>query len=172
MPSNETQRLAQIIKESIDNVDITNRFKSSKPCIMRGHELLISNNSIFDQEIKDEIDKQIMDIGMAAYHVETTSRGIHIKSINTNEMYGVMPAVIGGLKHDILIVDDIYNPMNNYIELQHDKPFIIYANPCRAKRYVNAKQSALIDKIDIPTLEEVKENHPHGWYRKFEKKRF
>lgn len=73
-------------------------------------------------------------------------RGIRIRPINPLEMcYAEIQAVICGLKHDIVIVDDIY--------LQKIK-------------------GQEILQFDFPILEKVKENHPHGWYRKFEKKRF
>lgn len=150
------KQLAQIIKESIDNFDITNRFKSSKPCI---NKQLISSESSFDQSVNDFIIEQLNDseshdfikdlteFGMAASHVTfDNNRGIHIQSINPVSMsYAFMPAVICGLKHNIIIADDI--------------------------SLAKMKEPDVL-KFELPELEEVKVNHPHGWYRKFEKKRF
>lgn len=124
--------ISEIIKEQIDS------FEFRKPCIIDGHEALISKTESeiisFDQAINDYIIEQLNDdetnnwikdlteFGMAERYITTcTPRGISIQSINTFGMNAVMPAVIGGLNHNIMI---------------------------------------------------VKENHPHGWYRKFDKKRF
>lgn len=124
--------ISEVIKERVDN------FEFKRPCIIDGHEALISKTESeiisFDQSINDYIIKQLNDdetnnwikdlteFGMAERYITTcTPRGISIQSINTFGMNAVMPAVIGGLNHNIMI---------------------------------------------------VKENHPHGWYRKFDKKRF
>lgn len=74
------------------------------------------------------------------------NRGIHVKQTNQLEMcYAEIPATIYGTKHDIIIADEI--------ELSKMKePDVL--------------------KFELPKLEEVKVNHSHGWYRKFEKKRF
>ena len=175
MPTNDGQRLAQIIKESMDNVDIASKFKSSEPCIMKGHESLISNEISYDQAVNDAIHdfiENLTEFGMAAHYVDITSRGIHIRPINPNAMHAVMPAVIGGLKHDIVIVDDKYQPKYIDTALEHEKPFPIAGNPYSKKKHVTAEPLALIEKIKIPMLKQPKENHPYGWYRKFEKKRF
>ena len=166
------KQLAQIIKESIDNFDITNRFKYSKPCI---NKQLISSESSFDQSVDDFIIEQLNDseshdfikdlteFGMAAHYVDITSRGIRIRPINTNAMHAVMPAVIGGLKHDIVIVDDI--------EIK-ENIFSINRNQYQ-KGHSSEKRMELVDAIMFQELKKLpKENHPHGWYRKFEKKRF
>lgn len=150
MPSNETQRLAQIIKESIDNVDITSKFRSSEPCIIKGHESLTSNEISYDQAVNDAIHDFIEDLiefGMAAHYVDITSRGIHIRPINPNAMHAVMPAVIGGLKHDIVIFDDIE------LAKMKEPTGLIQFDCCKEQK-------------------QPKENHPHGWYRKFDKKRY
>lgn len=167
MPSNETQRLAQIIKESIDNVDITSKFRSSEPCIIKGHESLTSNEISYDQAVNDAIHDFIEDLiefGMGAHYVDITSRGIHIRPINQNAMHAVMPAVISGLKHDIVIVDDIESKENI---------FSINRNQYCRSSHSSEKRMELIDAILFQELKkQPKENHPHGWYRKFEKKRF
>lgn len=178
MPLNDEQKISEIIREHVDS------FEFRRPCIIKGHESLTSDEISYDQAINDEISKQILDselhktieslkeFGMAAHYVDITSRGIHIRPINPNSIHAAMTAVIGGLKHDIVIVDDEYQPKYIDTTLEHEKPFLIAGNPYRTRKYVNAEPSTLIEKIKIPILEEVKKNHPHGWYRKFEKKRF
>ena len=55
----------------------------------------------------------------------------------------VMPAVISGLNHNIMIVDDI----------EIKEPELIQFDCCKEQK-------------------QPKDNHQHGWYRKFEKKRY
>ena len=146
--------ISEIIKERVDN------FEFRKPCIIRGYELLISKTESkiisFDQSVNNYIIEQLDDsetnnwikdlteFGMAASYVTSTPRGIHIQSINPMAMHAVMPAVIGGLNHNIVIADDI--------EL--------------------AKKMKEPELILFQEQKQPKENHPYGWYRKFEKKRF
>ena len=69
-------------------------------------------------------------------------RGISIQSINPMDMYAAIPAVIGGLNHNIMISDDI-----------------------------GIKEPEVIFDF-LKEQKQPKENHPHGWYRKFDKKRY
>ena len=161
--------ISEIRKERVDN------FGFKKLCIVDCHEELISETESeiinFDQIVNDEISKKILEsglhksieslteFGMAASHVSyNNNRGISIKSINPMNMHAVMmPSVIGGLNHNIMIVDDIeikepdfengYFPINN----------------------INIE---FADAILFEEQKQPKENHPHGWYRKFEKKRY
>ena len=143
--------ISEVIRERVDN------FEFRKPCIIRGYELLISKTESeiisFDQSVNDYIIKQLDDsetnnlikdlteFGMAASHVSyNDNRGICIQSINPMDMHAVMPAVIGGLNHNIMIADDIEIKEPELIQFQEQK--------------------------------QPKENHPHGWYRKFDKKRY
>ena len=72
------------------------------------------------------------------------NRGICIQSINPMDMHAVMmPSVIGGLNNNIIIADDI----------RIEEPELIQFD-CRKEE------------------KQPKENHPYGWYRKFEKKRY
>ena len=57
-------------------------------------------------------------------------------------MHAVMPSVIGGLNHNIIIADDI-----------------------------GIKEPEVIFDF-LEEQKQPKENHPHGWYSKFEKKRY
>ena len=144
--------ISEVIKEQIDN------FEFRKPCIIRGYELLISkteskiisfdqsvNNYIIEQLDDSETHKWIKDLtefGMAASHISyDDNRGICIQSINPMGMHAVMmPSVICGLNHNIIIADDIEIKEPELIQFEEQK--------------------------------QPKENHPHGWYRKFEKKRY
>ena len=122
--------ISEVIKEQVDN------FELKRPCIIDGHEELISKTESeiisFDQSFNDFIIEQ---------------RGIHIQSINPMGIHAVMPAVIGGLNHNIMIIDDI--------EL--------------AKKM---KEPELIQFDCWKEEKKPKDNHPYGWYRKFDKKRF
>jgi len=147
--------ISEVIKERVDN------FRFKRPCIIDGHEVLISKTESeiisFDQSVNDFIIKQLDDsetnnwikdlteFGMAASHVSyNNNRGISIKSINPMNMHAVMmPSVIGGLNHNIMIADDI-----------------------------EIKEPELIQFDCWKEQKQPKENHPHGWYRKFDKKRY
>lgn len=144
--------ISEVIKERVDN------FEFKIPCIINGHEELISETESeiisFDQIVNDEISKQIlesglhksieslMEFGIAAEHISYDDiRGICIQSINPMAMHAVMmPSVICGLNYNIIIADDIEIKEPELILFQKQK--------------------------------QQKENHPHGWYRKFDKKRF
>ena len=146
--------ISEVIKERVDN------FEFRKPCIIRGYELLISkteskiisfdqsvNNYIIEQLDDSETNKWIKDLielGMAASHVSyDDNRGICIQSINPMDMHAViMPSAICGLNHNIIITDDI-----------------------------GIKEPEVIFDF-LEEKKQPKENHPHGWYRKFDKKRF
>ena len=56
-----------------------------------------------------------------------------------------MPAVIGGLNHNIIVADDI--------------------------ELAKMKEPGLIKFDCLKEEKQPKENHPYGWYRKFDKKR-
>ena len=142
--------ISEVIKEQIDS------FEFRKPCIIDGHEALISKTESeiisFDQSVNDYIIEQLnesetnnwikdlTEFGMAERYITTcTPRGIRIQSI----MHAVMPAVIGGLNHNIMIA-----------------------------AHVEMKEPELIQFDCWKEQKEPKENHPYGWYRKFEKKRY
>lgn len=147
--------ISEVIKEQVDN------FRFRRPCIIDGHEALISKTESeiisYDQSVNDFIIEQLNDseshdfirdlteFGMAANYITTNElRGIHIQHISPASMHAVNHAIIG-LKHNMIIVDDIESSKIR-------EPDIL--------------------KFEFPKLEEVKENHPYRWYRKFEKKRF
>ena len=83
----------------------------------------------------------IMNHKLATYDDISEVIKVSIKSINPMNMHAViMPSVIGGLNHNIMIADDIEIKEPELILFQEQK--------------------------------QPKENHPHGWYRKFDKKRY
>ena len=87
--------------------------------------------------IKEQIDNFVFD----------DHRGICIQSINPTDMHAViMPSVIGGLNHNIVIANDI--------------------------KLAKIKEPELIQFDCWKEQKQPKENHPHGWYRKFDKKRY
>ena len=105
---------------------------------------LIMNHKLAQYNDISEIIKEKVDSFEFDYH-----RGISIQSINPmGIMNAVMPAVIGGLNHNIIIADDIE------LAKKMKEPGLIQFD-C----WENHKEF-------------LKENHPYGWYRKFEKKRF
>lgn len=46
------------------------------------------------------------------------------------------------------------------------------SNPYYPRSYASKNTMELVDAILFQEEKQPKENHPHGWYRKFEKKRF
>lgn len=146
--------ISEVIKEQVY------KFELKRQCIIDVYEALISETELeiisFDQSINDFIIEQLNDseihnwikdlteFGMTASYITTyTPRGIHIQSINPMGMHAVMPAVIGGLNHNIMIADN-----------------------------VEMKEPGLIQFDCWKEQKQPKENHPYGWYRKFEKKRY
>ena len=99
---------------------------------------LIMNDKLATYDDISEVIKEIVDNFGFDDH-----RGIHIQSINPMNMHAVMPSVIGGLNHNIMIADDI----------GMKEPELIQFDCCKEQK-------------------QQKENHPYGWYRKFDKKRF
>ena len=150
--------ISEVIKERVDS------FEFKILCIIDGHEELISKTESeiisFDQIVNDEISKKIlesglhksieslMEFGIAAEHISyDDNRGICIQSINPMGMcIAMMPSVIGGLNHNIIIADDI--------------------------KLAKIKEPELIQFDFLDEKKQPKENHPHGWYRKFDKKRY
>ena len=168
--------ISEVIKEQVDN------FRFRRPCIMDGHEALISKTESkiisFDQSVNDLIIEQLNDseshdfikdlteFGMAASHVTFDNhRGIHIQHISPMSM--CCTATISGSKHDIIIADDIY------LAKMKEPSFQANIIPFYSRNYASKATAELIDAILLEDFRKTpKENHPHGWYRKFEKKRF
>ena len=92
-------------------------------------------------------------------------RGISIQSINQMAMHAVMPSVISGLNHNIIIADDIE------LAKMREPSFSINRNPFYPRSYASKDTVEIINAILFQKQKQPKENHPHGWYRKFDKKR-
>lgn len=103
-------------------------------------ELIMNKSATYD-DISEVIKEQIDNFGFDDH------RGICIQSINPIGMHAVIPAVIGGLNHNIIIADDI-------------------------KLAKKMKEPELIQFDCWKEQKQPKENHPYGWYRKFDKKRY
>ena len=150
--------ISEIIKERVDNFEL-------------------KDNILEEQLSIEEINKMLHDLtefGMTANYITSinNNRGICIQSIPMYMHAEVMPAVIGGLKHDIVIIDDEYQPKYIDPELEHEKPFPINVVPFYPRNYASKQCLELVDGILFQEEKQPKENHPYGWYRKFEKKRF
>lgn len=144
--------ISGIIKERVDNFEL--------------------NNDILEERLTTEaINKMLNDLtefGMTASYITSINngKGICIQSINPMDMRAVMLASICGLNHGVIVADDIElakikepsSPIN-------DVPFY-------PKRYASRDTKELIDAIIFQKEKQPKDNHPQGWYRKLEKKRY
>ena len=140
--------ISEVIKERVDN------FEFRKPCIIRGYELLISKTESkiisFDQRVNDEISKKILESGLHKSIESLMEFGIAAEHILYDDIRGICIQSI--------------NPMGMYTAviggLNHN---IIITDD------IEIKEPEL---IKFEEQKQPKENHPHGWYRKFDKKRY
>lgn len=144
--------ISEVIKKRIDNFEL----KDSK---------------IEEQLSEEAINEMLHDLtefGMAPGYITSINngKGICIKSINPIGMRAAMPAVIGGLNHSVVIEDDIE------LTKMKEPSFPANRNPYYPRKYASKDTMEIIDAILFQEEKQPKENHPHGWYRKFEKKRF
>lgn len=118
--------ISEVIKERVDNFGFKDYIQEER----------LSTGAI------NEMLHNLTEFGMTARYITSINngKGISIQSINPMAMHAVMPSVIGGLNHNIIIADDIKIKEPELIQFQEQK--------------------------------QPKENHPHGWYRKFDKKRY
>ena len=123
-------------------------------------ELIMNNKLATYDDIPEVIKEQIDNFEFDDH------RGIHIQSINPMDMHAVIPAVIDGLNHNIMVADDIE------LAKMREPSFSINSNPFYPKSYASKDTVEIIDAILFQKQKQPKENHPYGWYRKFEKKRF
>ena len=167
--------ISEVIKEQVDN------FKFRRPCIIDGHEALISKTESeivsFDQSVNDEISKQILksglhesiesltEFGMVAEHI-SYDRGICIQSINPMGMHAAMPAAICGHNHKIIVIDEIE------LAKMREPSFPANRNTYYPRSYASKNTMELVNAILFQEEKQPKENHPYGWYRKFEKKKY
>lgn len=123
-------------------------------------ELIMNHKFATYDDISEVIKEQIDSFGFDDH------RGICIQSINPMDMHAVIPAVIGGLNHNIIVVDDIE------LAKMREPSFPANRNTYYPRSYASKNTMELVDAILFQEEKQPKENHPHGWYRKFEKKRF
>ena len=73
------------------------------------------------------------------------------------------------MNHKLATYDDIDD-----IELakMREPSFSINRNPFYPRSYASKDTVEIINAILFQKQKQPKENHPYGWYRKFEKKRF
>lgn len=141
-----------IIKERIDNFEL-------------------EDSKIEEQLSEEAINEMLHDLtefGMAPGYITSINngKGICIQSINPMNMRAAMQAVIGGLNHGVMIVDDIE------LSKMREPSFPANRNPYYPRSYASKDTMELVDEILFQEEKQPKDNHPHGWYRKFEKKRY
>ena len=106
----------------------------------------------------------LIEFGIAVSHVSyDNNKGICIQSIDPIDMSAAMPAVISGINHNIMIADDIE---------MREPSFPINIVPFYPRNYASKDTIEIIDKTLFQKQKRPKDNHPNGWYRKFEKKRY
>lgn len=147
--------ISEVIKEQVDN------FEFKIPCIINGHEELISETESeiisFDQSVNDYIIEQLDDSETNKSIESLTELGMAANRIFTNELKGI----------HIQRVDPMSMSMS-YAEF----PAVIHENPFYLRNYASKDTVEIIDAILFQEQKQPKDNHPHGWYRKFEKKRY
>ena len=133
-------------------------------------ELILNNKAalyddIIEKQLSEEsINKMLHDLtefGMCANYI-TNNKGISIQSINPFDMC----TAIGELNCNDIVADDIE------LAKMREPSFSININPFYPKSYASKDTVEIIDAILFQKQKQPKENHPYGWYRKFEKKRF
>lgn len=145
--------ISEVIKERVDNFEL--------------------KDNILEERLSIEaINKMLHDVTefcMTASYVTSINngKGFCIKQINTMDMHAaVMPASIYGHNHNIIVTDDIE------LAKMREPSFPINVVPFYPRSYASKDTKELVDAILFQEEKQPKNNHPHGWYRKFEKKRF
>ncbi len=121
--------ISEVIKERVDRFNSENDIQEER----------------LSMEAINEMLHDLTEFGMTVSYVtlNDNKRGICIQSIPMDMHAVMMPSVIGGLNHNIMIVDDI-----------------------------EIKEPELIQFDYWKEQKQPKDNHPYGWYRKFDKKRY
>ena len=144
--------ISEIIKERVDNFEL--------------------KDNILEERLSTEtINKMLNDLtefGMTASYITSINngKGICIQSINPMDMHAVMPASICGLNHGVIVADEVE------LAKMREPSFPANRNPYYPRKYASRDTIELIDAIIFQEEKQPKDNHPHGWYRKFEKKRY
>ena len=102
---------------------------------------------LLSAEAINEMLHDLTEFGMTATYISSydNNRGFSIQLIPA-DMHTAMPASIYGCNNKIIVVDEI--------------------------ELAKMKEPELIQFDCWKEEKQPKENHPHGWYRKFEKKRY
>lgn len=116
----------------------------------------LKDNNLKKLLSKEEINEMLHDLtefGMTASYItySNNGKGFCIKQINTMDMCTAMPESI-----------------------MREPSFPINVVPFYPRSYASRDTMELIDAIlfQEEKQKKPKDNHPHGWYRKFEKKRY
>ena len=145
--------ISEIIKERVDNFEL-------------------KDSEIEEQLSEEAINEMLHDLtefGMAPGYITSINngKGFCIQSINPMDMHAAaMPAVIGGLNHGVIVADDIE------LAKTREPSFSANRNPYYQRKYASRDTIELINAIIFQEEKQPKNNHPQGWYRKFEKKRY
>ena len=143
--------ISEIIKERVDNFELKDDILEER----------LSTKAI------NEMLHDLREFGMYAKDITSINngKGFCIQSIPV-DIGAVMPSVIGGLNHGIIIVDDIE------LSKMKEPSFPANRNPYYPRKCASKDTMELVDAILFQEEKQPKENHHHGWYRKFEKKRY
>ena len=144
--------ISEIIKELVDNFELKDNTLEERLSIEAINEML----------------HDLTEFGMTTSYVTSINngKGFSIQSINPMAMNAVMPSIISGLNHSIIIADDIE------LAKMKEPSFPANKNTYYPRNYASKNTMELIDAIIFQEEKQPKDNHQHGWYRKFDKKRF
>ena len=143
--------ISEVIKERVDNFELKDNALEERLSIEAINEML----------------HDLGEFGMAAEHI-SYDRGICIHPINPMDMRAAMPASIYGCNNKIIVIDEIE------LAKMEEPTFPANSNPYYPRKYASRDAIELVDAIlfQEQKQKQPKDNHPHGWYRKFEKKRY
>ena len=145
--------ISEVIKERVDNFELNNNIQEERLSIEAINEML----------------HDLTEFGMTASYVTSINngKGICIQSINPMDMRATIPASIYGCNNKIIVVDEIE------LAKMREPSFPANRNPYYTRDgYPSRDTMELIDAILFQEEKQPKDNHPHGWYRKFDKKRY
>ena len=151
--------ISEVIKERVDNFELKDDIQEER----------LSTEAI------NKMLHDLTEFGMTASYVTSINngKGFCIQSIKPerksmkiaivgcdmmHRQYGLEAAIRAATGHTVEIVGGVEHQM---IEAMREQ--VGFRN-----------EFEILNKYDIenPILQESKDNHPHGWYRKFEKKRY
>ena len=144
--------ISKIIKERVDNFEL-------------------KDNALEERLSIEEINKMLHDLiefEMTASYITSINngKGFCIQSIDPMDMCAVMPTSIYGYNNKVIVIDEIE------LAKMREPSFSINRNLYYPRSYASKDNMELVDEILFQEDKQPKENHPHGWYRKFEKKRY